>query len=242
VPPSAASGRRAALGLRLQRRRQRLGDLRRGDPLAHIRDRPGAQQLHYELAGLITGESSWLPAGAWQQCVGTPRFTDGEPIWAAADIGGEWSASALVWINADHHVGCAIHHGDSAVLEIADHVRALAARFEIREITFDMWRAGQLAAELEREGLTVSAYPQTDTRMIPASARLHAAIVEKRWTLPDGPELTQHAANAIAQHSRRGWRISKPTKRTHIDGIVALMMSLDRLENQPRPVEVLGWL
>lgn len=58
----------------------------------------------------------------------------------------------------------------------------------------------------------------------------------------DDPELAQHAANAIAQHSRRGWRISKPTKRTHIDGIIALMMSLDRLENQPKPVEVLGWL
>jgi len=57
----------------------------------------------------------------------------------------------------------------------------------------------------------------------------------QRLTLPDDPELAQHAANAIAQHSRRGWRITKPTKCTHIDGIVALMMALDRLENQPKP-------
>lgn len=128
------------------------------------------------------------------------------------------------------------------MLEIADRVRELAQRYEIREVTFDMWRAGQLAAELEREGFTVSAYPQTDVRVIPASARLHAAITERRLTLPADAELAQHAANAIAQHSRRGWRITKPTKRTHIDGIVALMMALDRLENQPEPVQVLGWI
>ena len=36
-------------------------------------------------------------------------------------------------------------------------------------------RAGQLAAELEREGVTVTAFPMTDVRTIPASARLHLA-------------------------------------------------------------------
>jgi hypothetical protein len=36
------------------------------------------------------------------------------------------AASALVWINASHHVGCAIHHRDAAVLEIADQLRELA--------------------------------------------------------------------------------------------------------------------
>ena len=35
--------------------------------------------------------------------------------------------------------------------------------------------------------------------MIPASARLHAAIVEQRLTLPDDPELARHASDAIAR-------------------------------------------
>jgi hypothetical protein len=104
-----------------------------------------------------------------------------------------------------------------------------------------MWRAGQRAAELEREGLTVRAYPQTDVRVITARARLHAAITERRLTLQADPELARHAASAIALHSRRAWRITKPT-RTHIDGIVSLMTALDRLENQPEPVQVLGWI
>jgi hypothetical protein len=194
------------------------------------------------LLPLGVGEGTWLPAGAWQACVGQPEFTDGEPVWLGVDIGGEWSASALVWINEQLHVGCGIYHGDSAVLEIADHIRSLAAAYQVREVAFDMWRAGQLAAELDREGLTVSAFPQTDVRMIPASARLHAAIVEQRLVLPDDPELAKHAADAIAKHSRRGWRLDKPTKRTHIDALIALTMALDRVENQPAPVEVIGWI
>ncbi len=65
----------------------------------------------------------------------------------------------------------AIYHGDSGVLEAVDHVRALAGRYNVRELVYDPWRFGQAAQELEREGLLVVAFPQHDARMIPASAR-----------------------------------------------------------------------
>ena len=98
-------------------------------------------------------------------------------------------------------------------------------------------------AELARERVTVIQYPQTDVRMCPASVRLHAAIVEKRITLPDDRELAQHAANTIAKHSRRGWRIDKPTARTNNDAIIALAMALERAEQPaPEPVRFVGWL
>jgi hypothetical protein len=60
--------------------------------------------------------------------------------------------------------------------------------------------------------------------------------------LPDHDELRQHSANAIARHSRRGWRVDKPDLRTPNDGIVALAMALDRLENRPEPLRLIGWL
>jgi hypothetical protein len=34
----------------------------------------------------------WLPPGAWEKCVGDPRFEPGERIWAAIDVGGEEAA------------------------------------------------------------------------------------------------------------------------------------------------------
>ena len=127
-------------------------------------------------------------------------------------------------------------------LEAVDHVRALAGRVNVRELVYDPWRFGQAAQELEREGLLVVAFPQHDARMIPASARLHAAIVEQRIVLPDDPELARHASDAIARHSRRGWRIDKPNPRANIDAMIALAMAVERAEQVPEPVELVGWL
>jgi phage terminase large subunit-like protein len=188
------------------------------------------------------GEGSWLPPGAWQACVGEPEFADGEDVWIGVDVGGERSATGVVWVNERLHVGCAIYHGDGGVLEAVDHVRALAGRYNVRELVYDPWRFGQAAQELEREGLLVVAFPQHDARMIPASARLHAAVVEQRLNLPNDPELARHASDAIARHSRRGWRIDKPNPRANIDAVIALAMAVERAEAKPEPVELLGWI
>ena len=66
--------------------------------------------------------------------------------------------------------------------------------------------------------------------MIPASQRLYQAIVEQQLALPDDLELAKHAADAVARHSRRGWRLDTPHARRpiNIDGVVALAMALDR--------------
>jgi hypothetical protein len=88
---------------------------------------------------------------------------------------------------------------------------------------------------LEREGLTAVAFPQHDARMIPASARLHAAIVERRLTLPADAEFARHAAEAIVKQSRRGWRIDKPNPRTNIDAMIALAMAWSARSSSPSP-------
>ncbi len=86
------------------------------------------------------------------------------------------------------------------------------------------------------------AFPQTDVRMIPASAGFHRAVVERRLLVPADPQLREHAANAVAKHSRRGWRLDAPTKRLNIDGLIALAMALDRAERRPEPVRLLGFV
>jgi phage terminase large subunit-like protein len=146
-----------------------------------------------------------------------------------------------VWLNENLHVGCAVYHGDEGVLEAVDHVRERAGTYNVRGIAYDPWRFGQAAQELDREGLTVS-FAQTDALMIPASDALYRAVVEKRLTLPDHDELRQHAAAAIARHSRRGRTLDKTSRSDNIDGVVALCMALHQVENQPEPVEVVGWL
>lgn len=190
----------------------------------------------------VEAENYWLPAGSWQACAGEVRFEDGERIVVGVDIGGERSDSAVVWLNERLHVGCEILSGDRAVLEIADVVRELAERFTIAECTFDPWRAGQIGQELEQRGIRTSAFPQSDSRMIPASQRLYDAIVERRLMHPDDPQLNRHVAATVARHGRRGWRVDKANRADKIDGTVALCMAVDRLENRPEPARLIGWL
>jgi phage terminase large subunit-like protein len=190
----------------------------------------------------VEAENYWLPPGAWQACAGEVDFTDGERIVIGVDIGGERADSAVVWINEKMHIGVEVLSGDRAVLEIADVVHELAERFTIAECTFDPWRAGQIGQELEARGIRVSAFPQHDARMIPASQRLYDAIVEGRIVHGNDPQLNSHVASAIARHGRRGWRIDKANRADKIDAVVALCMAVDRLENRPAPTRLLGYL
>lgn len=60
--------------------------------------------------------------------------------------------------------------------------------------------------------------------------------------LPPDPTLAAHAANALQRHSRRGWRLDRPDRTSPIDGIIALAIALERAENRPAPVRLIGWI
>jgi phage terminase large subunit-like protein len=183
-----------------------------------------------------------IDAGAWQACAGHTEFTDGERIWVGVDVGGERSASAVVYVNENLHVHCETWTGDDAVLEVAQYVAELADRFHIVEAVYDPWRAGQMAQEWEHRGIRAVAFPQSDSRMIPACERLYDLVVHGQLVHPDDPALNAHVHAAVARHSRRGWRLEKPDRSTNIDAAVALAMAIDRHAYQPQPVELLGWI
>jgi phage terminase large subunit-like protein len=185
---------------------------------------------------------AWLPAGAWQACAGQPRFQEGERIWVGVDVGGERADSAVVWVNENLHVGVETWSGDDAVLDVAVFVGELAERFQIVEAVYDPWRAGQMAQEWEQRGIPAVAFPQSDSRMIPASECLYDAVVHGRLVHPDDPELNAHVHAAVAKQSRRGWRLEKADRASKIDAVIALAMAVDRHAYQPEPVELLGWL
>jgi hypothetical protein len=79
----------------------------------------------------------WLPPAAWQEITGMPKFKDGEPIWVGVDVGGDKSASAVVWINGAYQVGVEIYHGDEGVLDCVDKIRELAGTYQLREVMYD---------------------------------------------------------------------------------------------------------
>jgi phage terminase large subunit-like protein len=186
--------------------------------------------------------ASWLPVGAWQACADTFTIEPGEPVWVGVDVGGERSASAVCWVTEDLRVGAAIYHDDEAVLDVLAKVRELADLHEVREVAFDPWRFGQAAIELEREGLPVVSFPQSNVRMVPASARLYAAVKEGKLRHPNHPELNRHMAAVVARQTERGPRLDKLKSRHQIDAAVALAMALERAENKPEPARLIGFI
>lgn len=188
-------------------------------------------------------EGAWLPAGAWQACAAEDaEIEDGEAVWAGVDIGGSRAASSVVLVTEDLRVKARVWQGDDAVLKVADYVAELAGRYSIREVAYDPWRFRSEALRLEEAGLPMVEFPQTNVRMVPASERLYAAIVEQRLKHPNDPELNSHVAQAIARQTPRGWRIDKAKESDQVDALIALVMAIDRATQPKRTAQFLGWI
>lgn len=207
---------------------------------------PGLHPLEfarYHANQWTTGATSWLPQGAWEACRGDAEIAPGEPVWAGVDVGGERSATALVWGTEDLRVGCRTWQGDDAVLKVAPALHDLAKSYDVREVAYDPWRFQAPALELGAEGLRMVEFPQSHANMVPASEGLYGAIVEGRITHDGDPELTRHVLSAAAKSTGRGWRLDKATRSSQIDAAVALAMVV-RIASAPKPepVRVLGWI
>jgi len=208
---------------------------------------PGLHPLEfarYHANVWTTGASSWLPTGAWQACEGDATIAPGEAVWAGVDVGGERSATALVWVTEDLRVGCRTWQGERAVLQVAPALRDLALEHDLRAVYYDPWRFQAPALELEAEGMAMVDYGQSHANMVPASEGLHAAITEGLLTHDGDPELTRHVLSAAAKATGRGWRLDKATRSSQIDATIALALAV-RAAQAPQAhstVEVLGWL
>jgi phage terminase large subunit-like protein len=187
---------------------------------------------------------SWLPAGAWQACADPDLEIDAEEkICVGIDVGGARADTAVVWVTEDGRIGARIFSGEEGIVEAGALLPVLAERYRVRELVYDPWRAAMLIRGLESRGIKCTAFAQSDSRMIPASAALHTAIVEGRITHPDDQKLNEHIAAAVARHGRRGWRIDQAERGTPVDGAVALVMAYEAsTAPEPPATEVVGWL
>jgi phage terminase large subunit-like protein len=193
----------------------------------------------------VVGESSWLPAGAWQRCRAEYEIEPGERIIVGLDVGAARSATALVWATEDLRVGVRTWEGEEAVIYAEAALRELAETYVIAEAAFDPWRFGAQALDLSKAGLRMVQFPQHDARLVPATERLSAAILERRLHHPGDPVLDAHVHAAIARQTARGARIAHAGGRqpqNRIDAVIALAMAVDRAENQPEPTRLIGWL
>ncbi len=157
-----------------------------------------------------SSDSPVFPPGAWAACAGDAIIPDGTEIIVAIDAGKGASESAVVWCDVLLRVGVTIIEGTGTAHEIDATVDDLARRYRIREVIADPWHVvGYLSERWEQRGLQVVEYPQFDSRLVPATDRLHRAVTERWLQHPDDPQLNAHVHGSLLRDTRRGVRVDK---------------------------------
>ena len=116
------------------------------------------------------------------------------------------------------------------MLEVEDAIRAAATRFQVLEIACDPYRWARTFQVLEDEGLPVVTFPQSASRMTPATTRFFEAVVNKQVTHNGDAQLSRHIGNATLRVDQRGSRLAKEKRGStrRIDLAVASVMGLER--------------
>lgn len=109
-------------------------------------------------------------------------------------------------------------------------------QFQVMEIPFDRWNAEYLRQMLEKRGMSIPIFPfgQGFVSMSPPMKELERLVASRKLAHGNNPVLTWMADNLIARTDPAGnIKPDKEKSREKIDGIVALLMGLDRtLKNQ----------
>lgn len=121
---------------------------------------------------------------------------------------------------------------------IAD-IEALGERFHIREIAFDRWGAFQVQQQLEGAGFTMVAFGQGFKSMSPPTKELLKLVLARKLAHGGHPVLRWMADNMVVDQDPAGnVKPNKAKSREKIDGMVALIMALDRAIRHQQPGSV----
>jgi phage terminase large subunit-like protein len=112
---------------------------------------------------------------------------------------------------------------------IREQIRDLAEEFEIKEIAYDRWGATQLVTQLQADGATCVPIGQGFASMSAPMKELDKLVASGDLRHGGHPVLRWMAGNvAIEQDAAGNVKPSKKKSSEKIDGIVALVMAIDR--------------
>lgn len=192
----------------------------------------------------VSAAQAWLPHGAWRACYTDSELAEpGKGVVLGFDGSVSGDSTALVAVSISPHpwvrvLGCWERPPNAPEgwridrAAVMDAIRNACREYRVREIACDRYEwVGELE-ELEAEGLPVAEFPQTLTRMGPATQRFYEAVTSKRIRHNGDPRIARHLENAQLKVDSRGARLQKDAKNSprKIDLAVAAVMALDRAE------------
>jgi len=111
--------------------------------------------------------------------------------------------------------------------------------FDLQEIAFDRWGAARVVQVLMNMGLTCVEFGQGFASMSPPMKEVERLVLAHQIEHPNNPVLTWMADNLVAAEDPAGnIKPDKHRSREKIDGMVAMMMGLDRAMRRVKPMSV----
>ena len=189
----------------------------------------------------VATSDTWLPHGAWDLLADSHEIEDGADVVLGFDGSFNGDCTAIVAVSCTevpHIIPVAVwekpDEADASwqvpVLEVEEAIRNAAKRWQVLEIACDPYRWARTFQVLEEENLPVVTFPQTSSRMTPATTRFFEAVVNKQITHNGDAQLARHIANATLRVDSRGSRLAKEKRgsQRRIDMAVASVMALER--------------
>jgi phage terminase large subunit-like protein len=186
---------------------------------------------------------AWLPAGAWEACgtglLDSPLPPDpGTRIVLGFDGSKSRDSTALIGATVEpaprvfvvavwERPELANLQWQVPRLEVAAKVAEAVDRWDVVELAADsaLWLS-ELQA-WEADGVPVVSYPQTPSRMVPATQRFYEAAVTGELRHDGDPILARHVGNAVIRPNGQVGKEHKDSRRK-VDAAVAAIMAHDR--------------
>jgi phage terminase large subunit-like protein len=188
----------------------------------------------------VRSQESWLPEGAWEQCVSHTHQLDPDlPVWVGIDMALKRDTIGICIAQPQGErcvVRAKIWNPEIDGIDIAGveaHLREIHNTYEVREFVYDPAFFERSAEALSDEGMNLVTFPQSASRMIPACGNAYEMIVSKKVAHDGLPTFTDQVLSAAQRMSDKGWTLSKGKSRRKIDSCIAMVMALDRATTKP---------
>lgn len=222
-----------------------------------------AQYRNLILNQRVEAHSPFIARAIWMENGGEPDDLDGQDVYGGLDLSSVSDLTALVLVGADGSVKPTFWLPEQGLYEkskfdrvpydvwadqghlqttpgraieyefIADYLRGVFDRCNVRAIAFDRYNMRFLRPWLEKIGFSDSElerfveFGQGFVSMSPALRELESRLLQKQLRHGNHPLLTMCAANAVAVSDPAGNRkFAKNKTSGRIDGMVALAMAV----------------
>lgn len=202
-----------------------------------------SQFRRYRLNQWVEAEDFWLPHGAWEKCAdSTVELIAGLPTWVGWDASTKNDSTAIVavqnqdgiavvrswvWSRPVRPDGNYDETWRLPIVECEELIRSLCTQYDVQEVSYDPAWITWSAADLLAEGWPMVEFPQTPSRMCPATAALYTAVIQGNLRHNGDGVLAAHVKAARVRPMRMGGEmLEKSHKGKKIDAAVAMAMAI----------------